>query len=107
MTVRIPPSAGRESSLLIYRAGQPSNIVPYYYAPPAILSVLPTELPVNGGEITITGENFGPSWIEIGAFIDQTTTCTTTSHSQTKITCVVPAGYGSTGKQISVSGYTN
>jgi hypothetical protein len=103
INVKIPPGAGRDGTLVVFRGGQPSNIVRYHYAPPSLGSVSPSHVPTIGSDLEISGANFGPSWIPIHVYFGSTDhECVVKQRSHHNVVCTLPAGFGSVKKQISL-----
>eukprot|EP00946_MAST-07B_sp_MAST-7B-sp1_P002237 g2237.t1 len=101
--VKIPPGAGRDGTLVVFRGGQPSNTVKYHYAAPSLASVSRSRVPTLGSDLEITGANFGPSWIPIHVYFGSTDNeCVVKQRSHRSVVCALPAGFGSVKKRISL-----
>ena len=90
----MPPGYGADHAIVVTVDGQASSEKKYVsYASPSVSTISPSStIPVSGGTLTITGNNFfsGKTTVFIGK-----KSCTGVSvSSKTKLTCKVPAGAG-------------
>ncbi|KAH3759085.1 zymogen granule membrane glycoprotein [Pelomyxa schiedti] len=114
LTLTIPPGSGY-ASVQVTVDGLTSNVYTYAYSAPSISSI--TNPSTTGGQITITGDNFGPSGTLVSVLVDGKECTNPSVVAHTQMTCTVEPGVGtglsvvanvpaSSGQQVSVATFS-
>jgi hypothetical protein len=113
MEVALPQGQGGKRKFTLYVAGQVYNIsatgtspVPPGYQAPTITSYTPTNIPASGGDVTITGSNFGVPGNAVASLTlrDISTKIITSNSAHTLMVIRVGAGQGRNNLTLSVGG---
>lgn len=94
----LPPGEGGAAQVRLSVGGQPSNVLPYAYAPPRIDSVAGQDGPTAGGSVVIlTGVNFGLGGAALVARVGGQPCLTAVPGggvTHDEVRCILPAGQG-------------
>ena len=87
--------------------GQASNTVRFSYAPPRILQLLCVTCTTAGGNLTLTGTNFGSSAVagtNASVRVGGSDCAVLTPFDHTSVRCALPAGQGTLSVTITITG---
>ncbi|KAH8060947.1 calcium ion binding protein [Aureococcus anophagefferens] len=94
----VPPGTGRANEVLVmangrssYSGNLSSDVLWVRYLEPAVDAVAPGSAPTAGGDVTLTGSNFGASGAAVSLGGEA---CRVTSQSHASLTVAVPEGEG-------------